>query len=491
MSMYCVKCGSRLDDITGLCPNGCNNPDQTGKAIIIQPHETPYMGGPGFEPEKSAKTGFMVALVIIGIILSGLICLFVLSYFDIVEVPVISDAVERIFSSGRSEDEDDATAADHFRSREPKTEIASFETATAFAEQISIPEGFYSFTGVLTAETYSAGGNREKVAYVLLPDTYTADDKDPDSAYDAVYLEVFRIGRIELLGDDFSKYVQKHITVHGYVSYASESDHRETFILTNCTVEITLYDERYNKGNEEPTTFSAADTRQVTVHLDDPDERLNIRSGPGFEYDVTDTVDNGTSMTLYSSQNGWSYVEYGGKKGWCNSSAAGFAAAQGTNGRQIIPISEVSCSSDQGSGEYNRKFTPEMAIDGDHNTCWMAAGGVGGSGNWIRFDFGREQTVSGIEFLNGNCWDGYYNGTKVASNLYRINGRIKQFTLTFSDGSTISYTADDVYETDFRSNVFVFDQPVTTSYIRLYVDSGYPGDKWDTVVCLAEFAAFQ
>ena len=132
-----------------------------------------------------------------------------------------------------------------------------------------------------------------------------------------------------------------------------------------------------------------------------------------------------------------------------------------------------------------------MAVDGDYNTCWMAAGGEGGSGNWIQFYFDFDRTISGIEFLNGNCWDGMYQGSRVASNLYNINGRIKEFTLTFSNGDQKTYMAKDVYETDYGANIFFFDQPVTTSSIRLTVDSGYPGEKWTTVVCLAEFAAFQ
>ena len=155
-----------------------------------------------------------------------------------------------------------------------------------------------------------------------------------------------------------------------------------------------------------------------------------------------------------------------------------------------IPVQRVSCSSDQGKGKYGRSFGADMAVDGDYNTCWMVAGDVAGRGNWIQLDFGAPETVSGIRLLNGNGWDGYYNGEKVEDGLFDLNGRIQAFTLTFSDGTTQSFTASDVREQTFGVNVFYFDQPVTTQFVRLQIDSGYPGSKWTTVACLSELEAF-
>ena len=155
-----------------------------------------------------------------------------------------------------------------------------------------------------------------------------------------------------------------------------------------------------------------------------------------------------------------------------------------------IPIAYTSCSTDQGAGKYGRNYHADNVADGDFNTCWMAAGDYAGSGTWVQISFDSEQTVSGIELLNGNGWNGYYQGEKVENGLYDLNGRIRDFTLEFSDGSTRRYTAQDVREESFGKNIFVFSEPVKTQYIRLHVDSGYPGSKWTSVVCLSEFAAF-
>ncbi len=155
-----------------------------------------------------------------------------------------------------------------------------------------------------------------------------------------------------------------------------------------------------------------------------------------------------------------------------------------------IPFTRITSSANQPAGSYGRTYTPDNAADGDPSSCWMAAGGQGGAGNWIRFEFGGLQTVTGIALLNGNCWDGFYNGAQVGKDLYQINGRIRTFTLTFSNGETAVFTANDVYSQSFYDNLFYLPHPVETSYVELRVDTGYVGSKWNTVVCLAEFRAF-
>ena len=155
-----------------------------------------------------------------------------------------------------------------------------------------------------------------------------------------------------------------------------------------------------------------------------------------------------------------------------------------------IPFVRVSSSANQPAGSYGRTYTPDNAADGDPATCWMAAGGQGGAGNWIRFEFDGVKTVTGVALLNGNCWDGYYNGAQVGKDLYYINGRICSFTLTFSNGESVVLTANDVLSENFFDNLFYLPHPVDTSYIELRVDTGYVGSKWNTVVCLAEFRAF-
>ena len=158
----------------------------------------------------------------------------------------------------------------------------------------------------------------------------------------------------------------------------------------------------------------------------------------------------------------------------------------------IIPVKKATCSKHAKNGKYGRKFGSEMAVDGDPETCWMASGGTAGSGNWIKLDFGKETTVTGIEIINGNTWDGFYKGSYIDGydELFEKNGRLRDFEIEFSDGTTYTGTASDVNEYEFSSNIFYLDEPVKTTYVKLYVKSGYKGYKYPSNICIGEIQAF-
>ena len=122
----------------------------------------------------------------------------------------------------------------------------------------------------------------------------------------------------------------------------------------------------------------------------------------------------------------------------------------------------------------------------------MAYGTPAGKGNWIKIDFGKKTTVTGIKIINGNTWDGFYNGSFIDGyeELYEKNGRLCEYELEFSDGTKISGKAADENESDFSANIIYFDQPIETTYIKLYVKSGYKGYKYKNNVCIGEIQAF-
>lgn len=156
----------------------------------------------------------------------------------------------------------------------------------------------------------------------------------------------------------------------------------------------------------------------------------------------------------------------------------------------IVYPAGSSASACQPAGSHNRTYDSSNAFDRDYDTCWMVSGKQGAVGNWIELYFETPKQISGIQFLNGNCWNGYYQGEKVAKGVYAANGRVQDFTLTFSDGTSRSFTAKDVREETYGENRFYFDSTVTTSSIRLTIDSAYTGSKWNTVCCISEIAAF-
>lgn len=160
--------------------------------------------------------------------------------------------------------------------------------------------------------------------------------------------------------------------------------------------------------------------------------------------------------------------------------------------QNIIMVQKATCSKHAGNGKYGRKYGASMAVDGNPETCWMANGKSGGAGNWIKLDFGKETTITGIEIINGNTWDGYYNGSFIDGyyELFEKNGRLCDFELEFSDGTRVTGTANDSNEFSFNDNIFYFEEPVITSYVKLYVKSGYEGYKYPNNVCIGEIQAF-
>lgn len=224
---------------------------------------------------------------------------------------------------------------------------------------------------------------------------------------------------------------------------------------------------------------------------------VTVFSGPGTGYERLGSVSHGETVYIQKSTDDGEWTRIvtgdGSLTGWISAVDAGLRAAPAVDENREIPIARISASSDQGKGSEERRYTPDQAIDGDYNTCWMAAAknnGKGGVGNWIQANLDKTTTLNGIKLLNGNGWNGMYQGKQVATNLYNINGRIRDFTLTFSDGTVFTFTAADVREESFGRNVFRFPHAVDATWVRLTVDSAYIGSKWDTVVCLSELALF-
>lgn len=128
----------------------------------------------------------------------------------------------------------------------------------------------------------------------------------------------------------------------------------------------------------------------------------------------------------------------------------------------------------------SRYYTPTQANDNDPNTCWMAYNpSAHGANVSITMNFGATYRVSGIRFMNGNCWDD-------VDDVFHLNGRVCGYTVSYDGGVITSGTASDVR----RQYTYVtFPTPVNASFITFHVDSTYWGSKYPTVVCLAEIQA--
>lgn len=139
-----------------------------------------------------------------------------------------------------------------------------------------------------------------------------------------------------------------------------------------------------------------------------------------------------------------------------------------------------------GSSNVNgaRSFGADKAIDGSYDSCWCVnTSSTAGAGGSIRFNLAQKSWVSGVQIVNGNLYMPY-------DDLYSLNGQVKTFTLTFSDGSSQTFTANYNYNASSSWQTFRLNKPVATDYVILTVQSGYVGTKFTTNVCLGEFDVY-
>ena len=71
-----------------------------------------------------------------------------------------------------------------------------------------------------------------------------------------------------------------------------------------------------------PEDITAPDTRTFSyARVITEGERLNLRAGPGTEYDIVGKIPEYTSLRIYGSSNmapAWVLVQYQGQFGWSN-----------------------------------------------------------------------------------------------------------------------------------------------------------------------------
>lgn len=109
----------------------------------------------------------------------------------------------------------------------------------------------------------------------------------------------------------------------------------QTSATQHSTTETTTVPETSETRQETTTAMPSTQApteaqtqgKQVKVNLDvaaGSGNLLNIRKGPGYDYDIKTTIKNGTVVTLLKQENGWSYIDYGSGQGWCDTEVAGF-----------------------------------------------------------------------------------------------------------------------------------------------------------------------
>ena len=115
-------------------------------------------------------------------------------------------------------------------------------------------------------------------------------------------------------------------------------------------------------------------------------------------------------------------------------------------------------------------------IDNSLSTCWSDGVSGIGIGETITINFDKEYLVSGLTI---------YNGYQKSSALYYGNARVKEMSITFSDGTSLTVTLNDTTAMQQIS----FSEDVNTSSLVLEVVSAYSGNKYQDV-CLSELEVY-
>lgn len=132
-------------------------------------------------------------------------------------------------------------------------------------------------------------------------------------------------------------------------------------------------------------------------------------------------------------------------------------------GISLSPASVEASSSLPSDGDIT--YGPDNLFDGSLSTAWQENAPGGGEGEWVRFAFGREVTVAGLEIANGYQKD---------DSRFTGNARVETLQLEYSDGTTQQVRLYD--DTGFQE---VATQAEPTEWLRLTILTVYEGGTWD------------
>jgi hypothetical protein len=102
-------------------------------------------------------------------------------------------------------------------------------------------------------------------------------------------------------------------------------------------------------------------------------------------------------------------------------------------------------------------------IDRDSTTCWAEGVAGYGIGEFIQFTFAAPMTVTEIRIVPG------YDKTAGGWDRWTSNGRVRSFELSFSDGTTESYSVTDSRELQ----IITLGAPHTVTTVRLTITGVY------------------
>lgn len=128
-------------------------------------------------------------------------------------------------------------------------------------------------------------------------------------------------------------------------------------------------------------------------------------------------------------------------------------------------------------------YTAPSAIDGSLSTPWCESASGPGAGQWILLTFSGPIEVSELGFSVG--YDREADDARHRAGLFTENNRVKQATLTFSDGRQAMATFAGARGIQKISLADAPGGPVITTSLKVTIDAVFPGTRWNDT-CIAE-----
>ncbi len=131
-------------------------------------------------------------------------------------------------------------------------------------------------------------------------------------------------------------------------------------------------------------------------------------------------------------------------------------------------------------------YLPYHAIDKNPSTAWVESAQGDGIGEWIKIDFLRSATVSGMYIKNG-----YF---RTEDRLVQ-NNRVKRLKVHFSDGTNEVFDLPDPINENFNQMTngqgykINFSKKIITSYVKVEILEVYKGTKWKDT-CISDILLF-
>lgn len=140
-----------------------------------------------------------------------------------------------------------------------------------------------------------------------------------------------------------------------------------------------------------------------------------------------------------------------------------------------VPVASAEQNSMSSSEKYD--YSANSAVDGDVTSSWQEGEEGLGEGTGIKLNFDGNHKVRYLVLRLGN-WR--------SENMWNSNARPAVLSISVGD----SQKKDVEFSNEMKAFCLSFDEPVEASYVSMYIQSGYGGDRWNDN-CISEVEIYE